>query len=98
MLERPGLRDSIFSQGSTARPRPVSVATEFMEDWEVDDEGVDTEIEDEAEENSPRVSLNSVCLLPPFTLCSTLLMHPLSRDNPVLLLSRHTTRYRRQAR
>ncbi|OIW35061.1 hypothetical protein CONLIGDRAFT_40688 [Coniochaeta ligniaria NRRL 30616] len=61
MLERPGMRDSIFSMGSTAKPRPVSVATEFMEDWEVDDEALDTEIEDieDEGENSPRVSLNS---------------------------------------
>ncbi|KAB5580680.1 hypothetical protein GE09DRAFT_447886 [Coniochaeta sp. 2T2.1] len=60
MLERPGFRDSIFSMGSTAKPRPVSVATEFMEDWEVDDEALDTEIEDiDDGENSPRVSLNS---------------------------------------
>ncbi len=65
MLERPGMRDSIFSIGSTAKPRPVSVATEFMEDWEVDDDALDTEIEDieDEGENSPRVSLNSVCLL-----------------------------------
>jgi hypothetical protein len=51
--------------GSTVKPRPVSVATEFMEDWEVDDEALETEIEDieEEGENSPRVSLNSVCLL-----------------------------------
>jgi hypothetical protein len=35
-----------------------------MEDWEVDDEALDTEIEDlEYDvENSPRVSLNSVIL------------------------------------
>lgn len=62
MLERPGMRDSIFSMGSTPKPRPVSVATEFMEDWEVDDDAaMETEIEDieEEGENSPRVSLNS---------------------------------------
>lgn len=71
MLERPGMRDSIFSKGSTPKPRPVSVATEFMEDWEVDDdEAMETEIEDieEEGENSPRVSLNSVCLRPPSML------------------------------
>jgi hypothetical protein len=62
MLERPGLRDSIFSLGSTAKPRPVSVATEFMEDWEIEDEGLDTEIEEDDVENSPRVSMNSVCI------------------------------------
>ena len=64
MLERPGLRDSIFSKGSASMGRPVSVATEFMEDWEVDAEALDTEIEDiEYDvENSPRASLNSVCL------------------------------------
>jgi hypothetical protein len=58
MLERSNLRDSIFA----AKHRPASVATEFMEDWEVDDDGLDTEIEDDGD-NSPRVSLNSVCLL-----------------------------------
>lgn len=67
------MRDSIFSIGSTAKPRPSSVATEFMEDWEVDDEAVDTEIEDleDEGENSPRVSLNSVCMiaLPRHLLC-----------------------------
>lgn len=59
MLERPGLRDSIFSKGSARNARPISVATEFMEDWEIDDEALDTEIEDieyDAE------SLNSVSL------------------------------------
>lgn len=55
MLEKSSFRDSIFA----AKHRPVSVATEFMEDWEVDEEGLDTEIEDDGE-NSPRVSLNSV--------------------------------------
>jgi hypothetical protein len=55
MLEKSSFRDSIFA----AKHRPVSVATEFMEDWEVDDDGLDTEIEDDGE-NSPRVSLNSV--------------------------------------
>jgi hypothetical protein len=66
MLERPGLRDSIFSKGSASKERPVSVATEFMEDWEIDDEALETEIEDidYDVENSPRASLNSVCLLP----------------------------------
>lgn len=55
MLETTSFGDSIFA----AKHRPVSVATEFMEDWEVDDDGLDTEIEDDGE-NSPRVSLNSV--------------------------------------
>lgn len=54
MLEKSSFRGSIFA----AKHRPVSVATEFMEDWEVDDDGLDTEIEDDGE-NSPRVSLNS---------------------------------------
>jgi hypothetical protein len=56
MLEKAMMRETFFA---VARPkrRPVSVATEFMEDWE---EGEATPSDLEDGENSPRLSLNSV--------------------------------------
>jgi hypothetical protein len=64
MQQKSSLRDTFFAL-NPSRQRPVSsVATEFMEDWEMD-HLEDDEIISEAEDgdNSPRLSLNSVSSL-----------------------------------
>lgn len=60
MQQKPLFRDTFFSLNPSI-PRPASVATEFVEDWEVDDLDDDEIISDpEDGDNSPRLSLNSV--------------------------------------
>lgn len=59
MRQKPTPRDTFFSLKSEPQTvlRPASVATEFVDtDWDEDDD----EIISEAEDNSPRVSLQSV--------------------------------------
>jgi hypothetical protein len=55
MRQKQSLRDTFFGIKNEPQRRPGSVATEFMDtDW--DDEDLVSEIED----NSPRLSINSV--------------------------------------
>jgi hypothetical protein len=62
MRQKPAPRDTFFSLKSEPyNARPTSVATEFVDtDW-------DEEIISEAEDNSPRVSLQSVSGSSPLT-------------------------------
>ena len=61
MMEKSRFRETFFSVKNVAPPRPDSVLTEFMEtDWEEDD--ILSELEDG--ETPPRLSLDSVSLLP----------------------------------
>lgn len=56
MKQKPFLQHTFFTAAPDTSRRPVSVATEFADtDWD-DDEIIVTDIED----NSPRVSLQSV--------------------------------------
>jgi hypothetical protein len=76
MLEKPresffGMKPSSGAARNSQAQRPTSVHTEFMEtDWEMEDEEVVSEFEEDysgghSGENSPRVSLNSVCFISP---------------------------------
>lgn len=58
MRQKPVVRDTFFSmKHESQHMRPTSVATEFVDtDWDEDD------IISEAEDNSPRISLQSVSL------------------------------------
>lgn len=58
MRQKPVSRDTFFSVKNESRNmRPISVATEFVDtDWDEDD------IISEPEDNSPRLSLQSVSL------------------------------------
>ncbi len=57
MRQKQSLRDTFFGLKGEQQLRPTSVATEFMDtDWDDDED----EIVSEFEENSPRVSVNSV--------------------------------------
>lgn len=61
MRQQPLPRDTFFSlkNDSQILERPISVATEFVDtDWEEEDEIISDE-----EDNSPRISLQSVCNL-----------------------------------
>jgi hypothetical protein len=61
MRQKPLPRDTFFSlkNDSQLLERPISVATEFVDtDWEEEDEIISDE-----EDNSPRISLQSVCIL-----------------------------------
>ena len=57
MKQKSSMRDTFFALRHSQQ-RPVSVATEFIEDWEVEDDDIISDIDDG--ESSPRVSLNSV--------------------------------------
>lgn len=61
MRQQPLPRDTFFSLKNESQilERPISVATEFVDtDWEEEDEIISDE-----EDNSPRISLQSVCIL-----------------------------------
>lgn len=57
MFQRGHPRDTVFNMKALA-PRPLSNATEMFDtDFEDDDSVIESDVED----NSPRLSLNSVC-------------------------------------
>lgn len=65
MRQKPVPRDTFFSLKNDSQfQRPVSVATEFVDtDWEEEEE-----IIYDVEDNSPRLSLQSVRILPTSTV------------------------------
>lgn len=64
-MRQKNTRDAFFSlRNESQAQRPMSVATEFVDtDW-------DGEIMSEAEDNSPRISLQSVGIAPNIFCCS----------------------------
>ncbi len=58
MRQKQSLRDTFFSIKNEPLQRPTSVATEFV-DTDYDDDDLASDIED----NSPRISVNSVSVV-----------------------------------
>lgn len=92
---KPGSRQSFFSfRNDSQQFRPTSVATEFVDtDWEEEDE-----IISDVEDNSPRVSLQSVSVVQFVVHSRSSLTHCVRPASPVSQLSHHMMRFTHRGR